>query len=101
MFRELRELIDDERTQLVLWHSVIVFLMLVLLGVLGCTAPISNAQSGRGLNRLSVGAGADPAVEDNRSATSKPIEQFRTVTSASDSIETCRMAGLQTIPVLW
>ena len=66
VFQELCELIDDERTQLVLWFRVI-----VLLVVLGCTAPVSNAQSG--LNRLSVVAGADPAVEDNRSAPSKPV----------------------------
>ena len=65
VFQELRELIDDERTQLVLWLRVIVFLV-----VLGCTGPVSNAQSG--LNRLSVVAGADPAVEDNQSAPSKP-----------------------------
>ena len=61
----------DERTQSVLWLRVIAFLMIVLLGILGCTAPVSNAQSG--LNRLSVVAGVDPAVEDNRSATSKPV----------------------------
>ena len=48
---------------------MIVVLAIVLLVVLGCTAPVSNAQSG--LNRLSVVAGADPAVEDNRSATPK------------------------------
>ena len=65
IFQELYELIGDKRTQLVLWLRVIAFLV-----VLGCTAPVSNAQSG--LNRLSVVAGADPAVEDNRSAPSKP-----------------------------
>ena len=63
-------MIDDERTQLVLWLSVIAFLVIVLLGVLGCTAPVSKAQSG--LNRLSVVAGADSAMSNNRSAPSKP-----------------------------
>ena len=71
IFQELRELIDDERTQFVLWLSVIAFLVIVSLVVLGCVAPVSKAQSG--LNRLPVVAGADPAVEDNRSATSKPV----------------------------
>ena len=54
-----------------LWLSVIGFLAIVLLVFLGCTAPVSNAQSG--LNRLSVVAGADPAVEDNQAMTSKPV----------------------------
>ena len=63
-------MIDDERNQLVLWLSIIAFLVIVLSVVLGCTAPVSNAQSG--LNRFPVVAGADPA-EDKRSTTSKPV----------------------------
>ncbi|RKU09276.1 hypothetical protein C6502_13295 [Candidatus Poribacteria bacterium] len=62
-------MIDDERTQFVLWLSTIAFLVIVLLVVLGCAASVLNAQSG--LNLVPVVAGADPAVEDNRSATPK------------------------------
>ena len=69
IFHQLRELMNDERTQLVLWLSVIAVLVIVLLVVLGCTAPVSTAQSG--LNRLPVDADTDlgaallPSSESN------------------------------------
>ena len=73
VFQELCELIDDERTQLVLWHSVIALLVVVLVFALGCAAPFdASSKAHSGLNLLPVVAGADPAVENNRSAPSKP-----------------------------
>ena len=67
VFQELCELIDDERTQLVLWHSVIAFLVAVLVFALGCAAPFdASSKVHDGLNWLPI-----VAETDNRSATPK------------------------------
>lgn len=72
IFQELCELIDDERTQLVLWLIVVTFLVIMLSVTLGCAVPVYDSSKAHGgLNLLPVVAETDPAVDDNRSATPK------------------------------